>query len=1245
MYLTRVEAQGFKSFADRQRFDFGPGMTAIVGPNGSGKSNVSDAIRWALGEQAQRSLRARKTEDVIFHGSEQRRATGVAEVTLTLDNSEGWMPVDFAEVAVTRRAFRSGENEYLINGQRVRLLDVHDLFRRAQVGQNSYAMMTQGMVDRVLSMRPAERRELIEEAAHVAQHRVELNRAERRLGQTRDNLGHVRVLIQEVEPRIRQLERQSVRARRYRELDRELQEALGVYYESEIRRAREALTAARARHDQHAQAFAAARTELGTVEETLAAATARVATHRAELDRRQAEERRLSEEVLRLEQAAALAEQRLELLRQRAADLDGELALLAPPAEAAEDGQAALVALETRVSEARAAVAREREALTGADTAARAVLRDVAEAEARRARLATEREDLLARVEELRQEAARLADERAEALTRRDTLKAELAAYGRQVVAQRTDRARREARTQEARERRIHAEEALEAAQQARQQERDRAQAAYAEVDRLVARGELLASLEEQMPDAGQAAQAVLDAARADDPEEALAGVVGVVSRLLRVPDGLEPAIEAALAEHLSAIVVERTDDALAAVAYLHAQGAGQTTVYPLEDVPHQYPLNLFNERGVIGVASRLVRCDRRYRPLIDTLLGRVIVVESLPVARDMVTRGLGAVVTRDGVLLRPNGAIYGGRAGHGAEQFRLRRELEDLPGAVEQAEETARQAAAALARSEARVQEAQAAVQAARQAVDEADLARQQEERQTGERLRGQLASIASRMRVAHQALRVDIEQQAGRLQRLGERVATLDGEQADVGTQIERLRDRTTSVTAEREEAERRATEATRTLATAEAERDALEREIRQREERRRQAERQIAERRDQLAATRRELEDLDGTLQQTRTELATARVALTAAREAVAPEHGALAEVLEVERECGATRGDLQARLFAAEREMLGSDATLREAAVRVTQLEQEVADAGLELRADGTVHRVPRPDGDTSGDGASGDGAAGDGAAASADGATDERATAAGAPAAAEPDEHDTADAARLAPISGGAAVDPVALRDRISELRGEIRALGPVNLEAIEDLTEERERFDFLTTQVADLEAAEAELRKAIRDLRREIRVRFETTFTDVNARFGEYFTRFFGGGEARLNIVEPEGDDEDAEAGVEIEARPPGKRVALLAQLSGGERSMTSVALLFALLSVNPAPVCVLDEVDAALDEANVGRFVDTLQEMAARTQFIVITHNRATVEAAASIYGVSMGPDSTSRVLSIALEELPQAS
>ncbi|MDA1004802.1 MAG: AAA family ATPase, partial [Chloroflexi bacterium] len=392
MYLRRLEVHGFKAFADRQHFDFGSGMTVVVGPNGSGKSNVADAIRWALGEQSAKQIRARKTEDVIFSGSDKRRAMGLAEVTLTLDNAGGWMPIEFNEVAVTRRAHRSGENEYLINGQQVRLADVLDLFRRAQVGQNSYAHMSQGLVDEVLALRPGERRELIEEAADVRRHRHQLTLSERRLSETRDNLGHVRMLIREVEPRLRQLARQSRRAVTYKQLAGELSEALQVYLEVELRRGYESQTAARAEHDQHARRFAETQRDAQQLESRLADLEAALQARRAELERLQARERELAEEGLRLEQAVALAQQRLELLAVRRGELEqaiasGETEL--GPEGTGDDEQAVttmLTALESAVESARARLARAQEALAAADLAARDILRQLAEAEARRAR-------------------------------------------------------------------------------------------------------------------------------------------------------------------------------------------------------------------------------------------------------------------------------------------------------------------------------------------------------------------------------------------------------------------------------------------------------------------------------------------------------------------------------------------------------------------------------------------------------------------------------------------------------------------------------------------------------------------------------------------------------------------------------------------------------------------------------------------------------------------------------------------
>ncbi len=1226
MYLRRVEAYGFKAFADRQVFEFGPGLTAVVGPNGSGKSNVSDAIRWALGEQSARSIRARKTGDVIFSGSDGRREMGVAEVTLYLDNSEQWMPIDFDEVSVSRRAYRSGESEYRINGQKVRLLDVQDLFRRAQVGQNSYAMMSQGLVDEMLGLRPLERRNLIEEAAEVHGHRIELTRAERRLAQTRDNLGHVRVLIRELAPRLRQLERQSKRASRFRELDAQLGVALEAWYETELRQASEALTAAQSRHDQYSEEFASARRQAEAFAPEIAAAEGAVAAARSELAGAQRRERELAERSLALGQQRALAEQRRELLLVRRDEIDASIAeLTAAPdggaPESAEPNGGALVALEARVAEAGAELNAARAAMRAADEAVRAVLRELAEAEARRSRTEAAIRDAEARHARAQAEQQRRDRARAQASERREALSDELRDYGRGALAARREQERLALEAAEALRRRDVAERRIEETRTQAEEGREALRAATTYREHLEARRDLLATLVAQLAKQGSAAQEVLRAANEPSgDEQPLGGVIGLVGRLIRVPQGLEHAIEAALAEQIGAVVVERQDEALAAIEHLRARRAGSVSVLPLSSIPRQSPLNMLSERGVVGVASSLVKTDRRYRPLVDLLLGRTIVVEDVPTALKTASRGLGSVVTRDGVLVRADGSIFGGSRGTAAEQFVLQDEEQSLPEEIEAAREAEDAAAAQVQRLDDIVADARDALDAARRAVIGAENEQRDHERATA-RQRRRLVALGSELRQVHTVL-AEADPEAA-MEDIGEIIARERAALTALDARIAELRDRSEAVGAERDGAGDRVAQHAAELASAEGERTALrDRRVSLEEARRRSAER-LAERSDQSLAIRRELEDLELTLRDLREQIANVETARRAAEEAVAPAHAALAEAERAERELTATRGDSQARLFAAERELLEAQSTLRELASRVQGLTQQIEDDGLVLRDDGSVRRPH----------------AGQATEAPADIAMNEPAMANGN----GTDEGAAQLALAVVPASGGAEVDTVQLRERISELRGEIRALGPVNLEALEDLSEERERHDFLSGQVADLEAAELQLRAAIVDLEREIRARFQETFELVNTSFGDYFERFFGGGRAELTIVEPE--DEDGEAGVEVRAQPPGKRISSLAMLSGGERALTSVALLFALLAVNPAPVCVLDEVDAALDEANVGRFVDTLRGLCERSQFIVITHNRGTVEAADTIYGVSMGDDSVSRVLSLRLADLPQAS
>ncbi len=1273
MHLRSLELHGFKAFADRQRFEFGPGITVIVGPNGSGKSNVADAIRWALGEQSARQIRAKRTEDVIFSGSERRRAMGAAEVTLTLDNTEGWMPVEYSEVAVARRADRSGENEYRVNGQRVRLGDVLDLFRRAQVGQNSYAMMSQGLVDEVLALRPRERRGLIEEAADLGRHRHQLALAERRLTATRDNLGSARLLLREIEPRVRQLERQSRRAERYRELARELADVLSLYLETELRSAQEALAATRAEHDQRQEAFQKAREELLGAQERASELERQRGALAVALTEAESSERTLEGRVRELEQEQALASQRDELLQTRASELARDVEQLAGGPGAAEDGELppaggegeadAASEISGRIASARELAERERRALEASDEEARALLRQLAEAEARRARHEAERDELVRREAREAEATGRFEREREQALARRPELLQRAREYGARV-RDLTARARTLGHDIEgARRRRAAVERALEEERLQLAQMTAQVGRAEARVEQLEERRRLVERFSQEAPGAGAGARALMEQAERARAGEAAAErpglfeIVGAVGQLIRVPGDLGDAIEAALAEQIDAVVVERDEAAIEVLELLREQEAGFATIYPLDRLAASPPLNLRNERGVIGVAARLVRTERAHRPLIDALLGRTIVVEDLATARRMLQRGLGSVVTRDGTLLRPNGSLFGGRGGAAAEQFSLRRELDALPERLEQAREEVEGVRARLQRQDDVVADAHARVESARRAIEGSEQERRDVDSER-ESLARRFAPVAAELRSARAVLLQPDPAPGGAPE--GDRLAEAESLVESVGLELATLRDRSQALVSERDRALERVTGAEAQLARLEGELRGLEERREQRAEAKRRARALLAGRREQLRAATSEREDLAVRLADLARRLEAAREQLSEASARVAPARSALAEVEAEAREVTARRSETQALQLESERGLIEAEARVRRHQEAVQGWLEQIADEGMTVDEHGSV-RAPLPEGATPPPRSEFDEApAGD-----AGERTEQRLEPGPEPAAAPEEAPAPSGAPGLPPLRGGREVDTQELRGRVTELRSRIRSLGPVNVEALGELEEERQRVEFLSGQLRDLESTERELRGAIGELRRLIRRRFTETFEEVNAAFSEYFTRFFGGGHAELRLERPaaagDGAEEEhgaageengeeppaageADPGVEITAQPPGKRITSLAMLSGGERSMTSVALLFALLSVNPAPVVVLDEVDAALDEANVERFVETLRELTARSQFIVVTHNRRTIEDADAIYGISMGDDSVSRVLSLNLEELPAA-
>jgi len=1127
MFLKRLEIAGFKSFARRTVLEFRPGITAIVGPNGSGKSNVAEALRWALGEQSSRLLRARRMEEVIFAGAQGRPPAEKAEVTVLLAGDDG-------ALSIARRAHRSGESDYWLNGRRARLREVQEALLRltgATLNGASYAFIGQGMVEGFLEMRPSERRQLVEEAADVARYKARIQEAQARLAAAAEARGRLEAVAQELAPRLQQLRRQARRAALHAQLSQELAQALEDYYAALWHTAQSALAAARSRRAQAQEEVEGLRRQAARWREELTALEDELQARRRAAQRATQEREEAVRRLHRLEREVALAQQRLSDIAERRRELEEEEAALARE----------LASLRATVGQGR--LSQVLEALETARSQEEAARARLAEVEARWREAESRRQGAVERARRLR-EAAAEARERAQRLR---------ALRGRRWAAAQ-DR-RRELVQEMARQvqalRSLRQEEARLRAALARVAADINATEAEVEEARLA-----LQRLEAQ----AEALRARLREAQDGSLPAAVPGLQGVLGQVLRVPQGLERAIAAALGEAVRALLVAGDEEALRGAMALCQDGAPRAILVPLEGVRTPPPPPQATGEGVLGVASRLVECDERFRAVVEALLGSVLVVEDAETARALCRRDGLTVVTRDGLVFYPWGGI-----GAGGEQHRrviaLERTAQELREAEQQAEEARRRLHAA--------QESLARLRQQARKYEEEDRRLSQALAERARRLgqlRGELRAVMESLARLHQ----EDEAALAEAVRTEEKASALLVEAEEAEKQAVALAQAVQELAPARQRALAEAVEAASRLAALEQEQKALRREeegLRQREERLSQA---LASRRRQLEALRAQEEALTASLDPQRRELEECRQAL-AALPAVGP---LLAEVSELE----ARERELRASLMQTQERLVEAERALAQAEAEEARWHRELEAAAKRAEEDGAPLPPQRP-----------------------------------------------------APPGG----DPRHLEERVRALRERLHRLGQVDPGAIDELRVVEGRYETLRAQLADLQEAEAAVRRAQEELEGWVVRRFRETFAAVAREFSHFFQSFFPGGEARLSLTGGQ------EPGVEIMARPPGKKVKSLGQLSGGERALTALAFLFALLSVNPFPFCVLDEADAMLDEANVGRFAEGLRRLAPRTQFIVITHNRRTIECADAVYGISMGPDGVSRALSLSLAEV----
>ncbi len=1195
-YLKSLELQGYKTFANRTRFEFAERVTAVVGPNGSGKSNVVDSLRWVLGEQSYGLLRGKRTDDMIFSGSEQRPRSGMASATVVFDNENHWLPLDFNEVSITRNAYRDGQNEYLINGQKVRLRDVTELLSQAGLAERTYTIVGQGLVDIALSLRAEERRRLFEEAAGIGLHRGRREEALRRLDATKRNLERLQDILAELEPRLKSLVNQMERVQKYEQVQKDLRGVLREWYGYHWHRMQAEFVRAQHYAQQQESLLMGARSDQSAVAQSLTSLRDEIQGMRARLNswhRQQAQFHNRREEVSR--DLAVFAE-RTRSYQEQSQNSSDELARLVEE----------LDLHQTRLQQAGSEWERARLELEEAENQAGSARKALQTRQAERER--QEREVQAARKS--------LSD----AYTRRDRLQARLSE--RQAQIERQQQAVLDAaNTLAAAEKEVHtAQKALGEAQdghrkaeaaykevetawqaqrqkvgeveKARQQALDKTAAAKTERARLKAQLDVIQQAEQSLTGYGSGTRLIIEAGR----KAQLRGVKGAFIPSLEVPAELETAIAAALGEHLNAVLLE-SDDVSDRTLDLLAAKTARGALLPLNSLAPAEPLHLAaQEADCLGIAAQLVNAPAELRPAVDVLLGDVLVVKDRAAARRALAgqpRSARAVTLRGDVFYASGPILSAPSQGSGdagvLSRARQRRELTDALAHAERH----------LAQQEEQQQALEKELASLRTAADA--LARQTQDAQ---RRAAETAAALQRFTLAFEQARRQLEWQTSQRQRLENEIKDLDRETAQMNSDIAKAKEAISTV----QEDIRHKQNALSALALDEfqgqvahwetqfalAKRALTDTENRKRErqaalERARQTRALLEKRLDDLKQSQTRLEEEETGLRQAEAQVSQQ---IDALQQQIQPAEAELEE--REKRQVELQRQDDAARqaLSRAEQRNAQASIALARSQEGLDSLRQKIEDdfglVALEYAAE-ISGPTPLP----------------------IDGLVE------------------------ALPVVAEIAED---LDETIQNYRRQLRRIGPINLDAKREYNEVKERFEFMTTQMADLQKAEQDIRQVIAELDALMQAQFKKTFDAVATEFSKVFTRLFGGGAVRLLLTDP---NDLTNTGVDIEARLPGRRAQGLSLLSGGERSLTATALIFALLKTSPTPFCVLDEVDAMLDEANVGRFRDLLNEVSQNTQILIITHNRNTVQVADVIYGVTMERDSSSRVISLRLDQV----
>ena len=1183
MYLKALEIQGFKSFPDKTVLTFGEDITAIVGPNGSRKSNISDAIRWVMGEQSTRALRGGKMEDVIFGGTAQRRQTGYAEVSLILDNTSHIFPMDESEVMVTRRYYRSGESEYYINRRSVRLKDVNELFMDTGLGREGYSIIGQGKIDEILSVKSADRREVFEEAAGISRYRHRKEEAERKLVHTDENLVRVNDKIAELELQVEPLREQSERARKFLVLRDELKGLEVSVWLDTLERLRASHIKLDADYQEAARQKEEARVALERLYAAAEALSAQMREKDVEADRLRFESQSREAAAAELESAIAVlknnVQNNLDNAQRIRADLDQQEGRADSLAGQIGQRQERLAEIEDKLTrmreELRGKSEQAQEAAQSAGTLARE-LEELRQKEAMETATAAEAKALL----------SALAAAAQEVLDRDETVRQELRELDSRLEEGRA--AQRQARKALAKavEERDAVQNVisgyalrLESRRKKAEQARERHMKLQMDENALSSRVKMLTEMEKLHEGYSKAVKLVMGEAQ----RGSLQHIHGPVADLLKVPEEYTVAIETALGGAMQNLVVDREEDGKAVIQYLKRRDAGRATILPLSSIrPGELREGqaLRREPGFVGVGDQLISFQPQYRNVFSNLLGRVAVMEDLDHAI-AAARKYGykfRIVTLDGQVLNPGGSMTGGSASRSAgilsranelerlnEQGRgLREQLAQAAKALEEADREAAAAGYEMETAQSQLREWEDAIlkaegEAAHCDSVVADLERQSSSQQEElEQLKSRSAQIESDTRGAR-----------SRIQELEGAAAALKSEaEGKVRGQTD-LQDRSARIT-------RELSELTASLAALEAEQETTAKSLGE-----------LKSLRDDMAGDREQNQALIGQYEEKNRQFTQEIGEKTARLQELRAENQVRSEEI---RALGEEKLALEGQRNQADKDSRAKNDELLAMEREVSILEQRKVAAAMEEKQ--LLDKLWE---------------------------TYEL-------------SHEAAKQHRVEIESV-----PKASR-RIGELKRAISSLGSINLGAIEEYQRVNERYTYLTDQRDDVQRAKGELEEIIADITGEMKTIFAREFQTIDQAFGQTFTELFGGGKATLELEDPE---DILNCGIEIKVQPPGKALKIITLLSGGEKAFVAIALYFAILKVRPTPFVVMDEIEAALDDNNVARFAHYMRSMADKTQFIVITHRRGTMEEADILYGVTMQEQGVSRMLTINLNDV----